>query len=49
MPCDALWIPRKKKGEFCLKIKGNEKYSSKKYRQIMLILTLLIPPLTGRP
>jgi hypothetical protein len=49
MPCDALWIPGKKKGEFCLRTKGNEKYSLEKYKQTMLIPTLLIPPLTKRP
>jgi hypothetical protein len=44
MPCDTLWIPRRKKGEFCLRTRGNGKYSSKEYRQIMFIPTLLIPP-----
>jgi len=44
MPCDTLWIPRRKRGEFCLRTRGNEKYSSKEYRQIMFIPTLLIPP-----
>jgi hypothetical protein len=29
MPCDTLWILRRKKGEFCLRTRGNEKYSSK--------------------
>jgi hypothetical protein len=46
MPYDALWIPGRKKGEFYLRIRGNEKYSSEKYGQTMLIPTLLIPPLT---
>jgi hypothetical protein len=49
MPCDALWTPRRKKGEFCLRKWGNEKYSWKEYGQTMLIPTLLIPPLTERP
>jgi hypothetical protein len=31
MPCDALWILRKKKGEFCLRTRGNEKYFLEKY------------------
>jgi hypothetical protein len=44
MPCDTLWIPRRKKGEFCLRTRGNGKYSSKEYEQIMFIPTLLIPP-----
>jgi hypothetical protein len=29
MPCDALWIPKRKKGEYCFKTRGNEKYYSK--------------------
>jgi len=45
MSCNALWILGKKKGEYCLKIRGNEKYSSKEYRKTMIIPTLLIPPL----
>jgi hypothetical protein len=45
MLCDALWVPRKKKGEYCLRTRGNEKYSSKKYGKTILIPTLLIPPL----
>jgi hypothetical protein len=48
MSCDALWVPRRKKGEYCLRTRGNEKYSSKEYEKIMLIPTLLIPPLTKR-
>jgi hypothetical protein len=39
----------KKKGEFCLRTRGNEKYSLEEYGQIMLIPTLLIPPLTEKP
>jgi hypothetical protein len=46
MPCGTLWILGRKKREFCLKTRGNEKKTSKKYKQIMLIPTLLIPPLT---
>jgi hypothetical protein len=51
MPCDTLWILGRKKGEFCFKTRGSEKYSSKKYKKIMFIPTLLknIPPLTKRP
>jgi hypothetical protein len=49
MPCDALWILRKKKGEFCLRTRGNEKYFLEKYTQTMLIPILLIPPLIERP
>jgi hypothetical protein len=49
MTCDILWIFGKKKGEFCLRTKGNEKYSSEKYMETMLIPTLLISPLTKRP
>ncbi len=48
MSCDALWAPRRKKGEYCLRTRGNEKYFSKEYEKTMLILTLLIPPLTKR-
>jgi hypothetical protein len=49
MPCDALWIPRRNKGEFCLRTRGNEIYSLEEYGQTMLILFLPIPPLTKRP
>jgi hypothetical protein len=35
----------KKKGEYCLRTRGNEKYYSKEYGKPMLIPTLLIPPL----
>jgi hypothetical protein len=49
MPYDALWILRRNKGEFCLRTRGNEKYSLEKYKQTMLIPTLPIPPLTERP
>jgi hypothetical protein len=49
MPYDALWIPIRKKGEFCLKTRGNEKYSLEKYRQTMLIPTLLIPLINHKP
>jgi len=31
MLCDALWVPRRKKGNFVLRIKENVNYSSKKY------------------
>jgi hypothetical protein len=31
MPCDALWIPRRKNREFCLRTIGNEKYSLEEY------------------
>jgi hypothetical protein len=48
MPYDALWIPRRKRREFCLRTRGNEKYSSKEYGQTMLIPILLIPPLIER-
>jgi len=48
MLCDALWALTREKGEFCLKTKGNKKYSSKKYKRTMLIPTLLIPPLKER-
>ncbi len=44
MPCDALWILGRNKGEFCLRTRRNEEYSLKKYKQIMLIPTILIPP-----
>jgi len=46
MPCDALWVLGRNEGECCLKTRGNKKYSLKKYGQIVLIPTLLIPPLT---
>jgi hypothetical protein len=49
MPCDALLIHGRKKGEFCLRTRGNEKYSLEKYEQTILISTLLIPPLIERP
>ncbi len=49
MPCDALWIFGRKKGEFCLRTRGNEKYSWEEYGQTMLILILLIPPLIEPP
>jgi hypothetical protein len=49
MPCDALWRPRRKKGEFYFKGIGNEKYSLEECGQTMLIPTLLIPPLLERP
>jgi hypothetical protein len=45
MLCDALWVPRKKKGEYCLRTKGNEKYYLEKYGKTILKPTLLIPPL----
>jgi hypothetical protein len=44
MPCDTLWILGRKKGVFCLRIRGNEKYSLDKYIQTMLIPTILISP-----
>jgi hypothetical protein len=46
MPHDALWVLGRKKGEFCSRTRGIEKYSSEKYRKTMLIPTLFIPPLT---
>jgi hypothetical protein len=49
MPCDTIWMLGRKKGEFCLTTRGNEKYSSEEYGQIMSIPTLLIPPLIKRP
>jgi hypothetical protein len=45
MLCDALWILGRKKGEFCIRTRGNEKYYSKEYKKTMLKPTLLIPPL----
>jgi hypothetical protein len=48
MPCDTLWIPRRKKGIIFLRTRGNEKYSSEEYIQIMLIPNLLNPPLIER-
>jgi hypothetical protein len=39
----------RKKGEFCLKTKRIEKYSSNEYGQTMMIPILLISPLTKRP
>jgi hypothetical protein len=30
MSCDALWVPGRKKGEFCQRRRGNKKYSFKK-------------------
>jgi hypothetical protein len=48
MPCDALWVPSKKKGECFLRTKGNKKYSSEEYGRTMLIHTLFIPPLTKK-
>jgi hypothetical protein len=45
MLCDALWLPRKKEGEYCLRTRGNKKYYSEEYGKIMLIPTLLIPSL----
>jgi hypothetical protein len=46
MMCDALWVLGK--WEFCLRTRGIEKYSSMKYGNFMLILTLIIPHLTER-
>jgi hypothetical protein len=43
MSCDALWVPRRKEGEYCLKTRGNKKHFSKEYGKTMLISTLLIP------
>jgi hypothetical protein len=43
--CDALWVLGKNKGEYCIRTRGNKKYSSQKYGKIMLIPTLFIPPL----
>jgi hypothetical protein len=48
MPCDALWVLGRKKGEFCLRTKGNEKYYSEEYNKTMLIPTLLISLLIER-
>jgi hypothetical protein len=45
---DALWVLGRKKGGFCLRTRGIEKYSLEKYEKTMLIDTLLIPPLTER-
>jgi hypothetical protein len=45
MLCDALWILGRKKGEFCIRTRGNEKYYSKEYKKTMLKPTLLNPPL----
>jgi len=44
MSCDALSVLGTKKGEYCLRTSGNEKYSSKEYKKTMLP-TLLSPPL----
>jgi hypothetical protein len=41
MSCDALWVPRKKKGEYCLRTKENENYSSKKYGKLCYYLLYL--------
>jgi hypothetical protein len=46
MSCDALWVPRRKEGEHCLRIRGKKKHYSNEYMRTMLIPTLLIPPLT---
>jgi hypothetical protein len=46
--CDVLLVPGRKKGELCIRTKGNEKYFSKKYKKTMIIPTLLIPPLIER-
>jgi hypothetical protein len=43
MSCDALWVLGRKKGEYCLRTRGNEKYG-----KTMLIPTLLIPLLIER-
>jgi hypothetical protein len=48
MPCDVLWVLRRKKWEFCLRTRGNEKYYLEEYSKIMLIPTLLISPLIER-
>jgi hypothetical protein len=48
MPCDALWVLGKKKGEFYLKRTETEKYYLEEYNKTMLIPTLLIPPLIER-
>jgi hypothetical protein len=48
MPCDALWVLGKKKGEFYLKRKETEKHYLEEYNKTMLIPTLLIPPLIER-
>jgi hypothetical protein len=48
MSCDALWVLGRKKGEYCLRRRGNEIYSSKEDGKTMLIPTLLILPLTKR-
>jgi hypothetical protein len=42
MSFDTLWVLGRKKREFCLKTRGNEMYSSKEYKNTMLIPTLLI-------
>jgi len=48
MPCDALWVLGKKKGEFCILTRRNEKYSLEEYGKTMIIPTLLIPPLINK-
>jgi hypothetical protein len=48
MLCDALWVLGRNEGEYCLKTRGNKTYYSKKYGQIVLIPTLLNPPLTKK-
>ncbi len=48
MSCDALWVPGRKKGEYCLRTTGNEKYSSKEYKKTMVIPILLFSPLPKR-
>jgi hypothetical protein len=46
--CDALWVPGRKEGEFCIQTRQNEKYYLKEYGKTMIMPTLLIPPLIKR-
>jgi hypothetical protein len=39
MSCDALWVLGRKKEEYCLRTRGNEKYSLKECKKTMLIPT----------
>ncbi len=43
MLCDALWVPRRKKGELCIKKREYKEYFSKEYKKTMLMRTLLFP------
>jgi hypothetical protein len=46
--CDALWVPRKEKGEFCMRTKRNKEYSLKDTRKPFYCLPYFFLPLTKR-